>query len=386
MLSNDNPQPACTTGTSSPATSWPTRTASLRWGGWRTGPGPTGPRRPLAGRRDGPPPRASQPRGRLRKRCTAAARRARARVDLQQRRPPPLGPWTAWAASKTPPPAPPPQICDFGLARPAFADDEALSAVVWTDYVATRWYRAPELCGSFYARYSPAIDTWSVGCIFAEVRRVCVCVCWGRPRSVGCIFGEVRARGAAWSGGARGKKGGRAPPRPGPGPSWAPRSQAPRPDSRPGPVPARAAGRAGGGRAAAARGGGGEGRRRGPLARRRSANCERSWRAPLPGGASSARPGAAAPLQTVPAPRAPPPSPSRPPHHNAPQRRRAAAAPPHQVLLNKPLFPGKSVVHQLELITDCLGTPTPEVVAKVGGEGAGRGGQVRRRNRRKGCC
>ena len=38
-----------------------------------------------------------------------------------------------------------------------------------TDYVATRWYRAPELCGSFFARYSPAIDVWSIGCIFAEV-------------------------------------------------------------------------------------------------------------------------------------------------------------------------------------------------------------------------
>lgn len=30
-------------------------------------------------------------------------------------------------------------------------------------------HRAPELCGSFFAKYSPAIDTWSVGCIFAEV-------------------------------------------------------------------------------------------------------------------------------------------------------------------------------------------------------------------------
>lgn len=37
------------------------------------------------------------------------------------------------------------------------------------DYVATRWYRAPELCGSFFAQYSPAIDIWGIGCIFAEV-------------------------------------------------------------------------------------------------------------------------------------------------------------------------------------------------------------------------
>ena len=36
------------------------------------------------------------------------------------------------------------------------------------------------------------------------------------------------------------------------------------------------------------------------------------------------------------------------------------------MLLGKPLFPGRNVVHQLELITDLLGTPAAEVVAKVG--------------------
>ena len=36
----------------------------------------------------------------------------------------------------------------------------SLQTVFWTDYVATRWYRAPELCGSFFAKYSPAIDIW----------------------------------------------------------------------------------------------------------------------------------------------------------------------------------------------------------------------------------
>lgn len=36
-----------------------------------------------------------------------------------------------------------------------------------------------------------------------------------------------------------------------------------------------------------------------------------------------------------------------------------------EVLLGKPLFPGRNVVHQLELITDLLGTPAPEVIAKV---------------------
>ncbi|CAN7091658.1 mitogen-activated protein kinase 17 [Brassica rapa] len=59
------------------------------------------------------------------------------------------------------------KICDLGLARVSFTDSP--SAVFWTDYVATRWYRAPELCGSFYSNYTPAIDMWSVGCIFAEM-------------------------------------------------------------------------------------------------------------------------------------------------------------------------------------------------------------------------
>ena len=34
--------------------------------------------------------------------------------------------------------------------------------------MATRWYRAPELCGCFYGCYSQAVDIWSIGCIFAE--------------------------------------------------------------------------------------------------------------------------------------------------------------------------------------------------------------------------
>ncbi|CAK8563573.1 unnamed protein product [Lathyrus sativus] len=59
------------------------------------------------------------------------------------------------------------KICDFGLARVAFNDTP--TAIFWTDYIATRWYRAPELCGSFFSKYTPAIDIWSIGCIFAEL-------------------------------------------------------------------------------------------------------------------------------------------------------------------------------------------------------------------------
>ena len=37
-----------------------------------------------------------------------------------------------------------------------------------TQYVATRWYRAPEIMLSM-VEYSSAVDMWSVGCIFAEM-------------------------------------------------------------------------------------------------------------------------------------------------------------------------------------------------------------------------
>jgi mitogen-activated protein kinase 1/3 len=37
-----------------------------------------------------------------------------------------------------------------------------------TRYVATRWYRAPEVLLVF-KDYTKAIDAWSVGCIFGEM-------------------------------------------------------------------------------------------------------------------------------------------------------------------------------------------------------------------------
>lgn len=39
---------------------------------------------------------------------------------------------------------------------------------VLTDYVATRWYRAPEiLLGS--TKYTKGVDMWSLGCILGEM-------------------------------------------------------------------------------------------------------------------------------------------------------------------------------------------------------------------------
>mmetsp|Transcript_6478 Transcript_6478/g.11940 ORF Transcript_6478/g.11940 Transcript_6478/m.11940 type:complete len:390 (+) Transcript_6478:62-1231(+) len=58
------------------------------------------------------------------------------------------------------------KICDFGLAR--VADPEENHGGFLTEYVATRWYRAPEIMLS-WKEYTKAIDVWSVGCIFAEI-------------------------------------------------------------------------------------------------------------------------------------------------------------------------------------------------------------------------
>ncbi|UKZ75071.1 Subtilisin-like proteinase Spm1 [Trichoderma virens FT-333] len=50
------------------------------------------------------------------------------------------------------------KICDFGLAR-GFSVDPEENAGYMTEYVATRWYRAPEIMLSFQS-YTKAIDVW----------------------------------------------------------------------------------------------------------------------------------------------------------------------------------------------------------------------------------
>ncbi|KAF7712333.1 Uncharacterized protein PECH_003574 [Penicillium ucsense] len=52
------------------------------------------------------------------------------------------------------------KICDFGLARMQEKD--------MTGYVATRYYRAPEIMLT-WRQYDEKVDIWSVGCIFAEM-------------------------------------------------------------------------------------------------------------------------------------------------------------------------------------------------------------------------
>jgi len=59
------------------------------------------------------------------------------------------------------------KICDFGLAR-AIDPTEDKKDLGLTEYVVTRWYRAPELLVENQT-YTTAIDVWAVGCIFAEM-------------------------------------------------------------------------------------------------------------------------------------------------------------------------------------------------------------------------
>ncbi|XP_049818488.1 serine/threonine-protein kinase dyf-5 isoform X2 [Aethina tumida] len=54
------------------------------------------------------------------------------------------------------------KIADFGLVR------EIRSRPPYTDYVSTRWYRAPEVL-LHSTTYSSPVDLWAVGCIAAEI-------------------------------------------------------------------------------------------------------------------------------------------------------------------------------------------------------------------------
>jgi serine/threonine protein kinase len=54
------------------------------------------------------------------------------------------------------------KICDFGLAR------EVRSSPPYTEYVSTRWYRAPELLLRS-RNYNSPVDIFALGCIMAEL-------------------------------------------------------------------------------------------------------------------------------------------------------------------------------------------------------------------------
>lgn len=54
------------------------------------------------------------------------------------------------------------KIVDFGLAR------EIRSRPPFTDYVSTRWYRAPEILLKA-PNYNSPVDIFALGCIMAEL-------------------------------------------------------------------------------------------------------------------------------------------------------------------------------------------------------------------------
>ncbi|XP_069320854.1 cyclin-dependent kinase-like 1 isoform X3 [Eulemur rufifrons] len=55
------------------------------------------------------------------------------------------------------------KLCDFGFARLLTGPSD-----YYTDYVATRWYRSPELLVGD-TQYSAPVDVWAIGCVFAEL-------------------------------------------------------------------------------------------------------------------------------------------------------------------------------------------------------------------------
>lgn len=80
------------------------------------------------------------------------------------------------------------KVCDFGFARHIYrkheriesshkssargsSDDEnSTNPAALTDYVATRWYRSPELLlVSDELPYGKEVDVWAVGCIMGEL-------------------------------------------------------------------------------------------------------------------------------------------------------------------------------------------------------------------------
>lgn len=56
------------------------------------------------------------------------------------------------------------KLCDFGFARGCKNQNRQQ----YTDYVSTRWYRAPELLAGD-AVYNNTVDVWAIGCVFAEI-------------------------------------------------------------------------------------------------------------------------------------------------------------------------------------------------------------------------
>lgn len=84
------------------------------------------------------------------------------------------------------------KVCDFGLIRSLDQELDDGEPRIMTEYVATRWYRAPEiLLGS--NSYSKGVDIWSFGCLIAELFR-------GKPLFAGTSTLNQIERVLTWTG------------------------------------------------------------------------------------------------------------------------------------------------------------------------------------------
>ncbi len=60
------------------------------------------------------------------------------------------------------------KLCDFGYAvRSVNSSSSVVESAVYTEFIATRWYRSPEVL--LGAKYGKDADVWSSGCIIAEM-------------------------------------------------------------------------------------------------------------------------------------------------------------------------------------------------------------------------
>lgn len=57
-------------------------------------------------------------------------------------------------------------MCDFGQAREVRPQSQGRNN--YTEYVSTRWYRAPELLVES-SHYDKSVDIWAIGCIIPEL-------------------------------------------------------------------------------------------------------------------------------------------------------------------------------------------------------------------------
>ena len=59
------------------------------------------------------------------------------------------------------------KVADFGLSR-IYNDSNQTKMLAMTEYVTTRWYRAPEILVGFPI-YGKQVDIWAIGCILGEL-------------------------------------------------------------------------------------------------------------------------------------------------------------------------------------------------------------------------